>query len=154
MANRLEKLESMFCKFLEQSSSTPQQVQTPTSAPIPCGTTPNRVNTCYSEKAGDTFDIPLSVIKEAAQGCRSRRNMAGRLADLLFTREEKLTSNYRGVLKKKRLDLNKTSAIKQACTAEFPGKQHETERMIDKEIREGVDEMCRRAARKSITVIN
>lgn len=96
------------------------------------------------------FEIPLSMVKDAAQGCRSRRNLAGRLADTIFTAEEKCTSNCRGV-KKKQLDFQKTSAIRRACIAEFPGKQHETERMIEKEVREGIDEMCRRSTRKAST---
>ena len=39
------------------------------------------------------------------------RNFAGRLAHFLFRNEEKIASNYRGVLNK-RLDVRKTEAIK------------------------------------------
>ena len=48
------------------------------------------------------FEIPFRELREASHGCRSRRNLAGRLANLLFTDEEKSISNYRGVLNKKK----------------------------------------------------
>ena len=94
------------------------------------------------------FEIPFRELREASHGCRSRRNLAGRLANLLFTDEEKSTSNYRGVLNKKRLDIRKTEAIRKACTSDFPPKQYETSQMVERDIREGVDEMCRRCIRK------
>ena len=74
------------------------------------------------------FEIPFRELREASHGCRSRRNLAGRLAklNLLFTDEEKSTSNYRGVLNKIRLDIRKTEAIRKACTSDFPPKQNET----------------------------
>lgn len=66
----------------------------------------------------------------------------------VFSLEEMKTSNYRGVLNKKRLDPAKTSAIQRACLAEFPAKQQESTRSMNKDIREGIDEMCRRCVRK------
>ena len=81
--------------------------------------------------------IPQHILIEAKCGCRSRRNLAGRLALSLYT-EERTSSNYRGVL---------NEAIRNACVTEFPPKQFETPLMIQKEIREGMDEMCRRNAR-------
>ena len=88
------------------------------------------------------FEIPFRELREASHGCRSRRNLAGRLANLLFTDEEKSTSNYRGVLNKKRLDIRKTEAIRKASISDFPPKQYETSQMVERDIREGVDEMC------------
>ena len=90
--------------------------------------------------------IPQHILIEAKCGCRSRRNLAGRLALLLYT-EERTSSNYRGVLNKKKLDPIRSEAIRNACVTEFPPKQFETPLMIQKEIREGMDEMCRRSAR-------
>lgn len=109
--------------------------------------TPSRFNVRSSPS--ETYEIPLSTVKDTAQGCRSRRNLAGRLANALFTSEEKRTSNCRGINKDK-LDFRRVSAIRRACVIEFPAKQNENERMIEKEIREGIDEMCRRITRKKL----
>ena len=44
--------------------------------------------------------------------------------------------------------MRKTEAIKRACLIEFPPKQYEGNSIIEREIREGVDEMCRRCLRR------
>ena len=110
---------------------------------------PSTINT----SAGEFFDIPEQIIKEVTEGCHSHRNLAGRLATRLFTLEEMKTSNYRGV-KKNTLDKSKTAAIRRCCISKFPPYQHESEAIVDMDIREGVDEMCRRSNRKDCLVLN
>lgn len=93
------------------------------------------------------FQIKEHVVQQSLDQCRSRRNLAGRLCDHIFT-TEKTTSNYRGVKNKKSLDKKKTAAIKRVCLTHFPPNPHEPMKLVDRDIREGVDEMCRRCARK------
>ena len=137
------------CTFLEtQTSSVPMQIATSPSVRLQVSDPPDFSSSVMQVQSqiGDSFVIPQAVVRDAAQGCRSRRNLAGRLANSLFTKEEKQTSNCRGI--KNRLDISKTNAIWRACITQFPGKQHETEQIIE-EVREGIDEMSRRSVRKN-----
>ena len=85
-------------------------------------------------------------------GCRSRKNLAGRLATKIFREEELLVSNFRGKCNKNKLDETKTDAIRRACIAEFPLRSHENGYIMERDIREGVDEMGRRV--KTQRIIN
>ncbi len=75
-------------------------------------------------------------------------NLAGRLTDALFTKHEKLSCNCRGV-GKQRLDSKKIEAIRRVRFAKLPPMQKETNLTIEKSIREGIDEMCRRCVKKN-----
>ena len=128
MENRMTMIEKSLLSIMDLLSNMQS-----TSSHVPA-------NTCNV--------IPQHILIEAKCGCRSRRNLAGRLALSLYTEEERTSSNYRGVLNKiKKLDPIRSEAIRNACVTEFPPKQFETPLMIQKEIREGMDEMCRRNAR-------
>lgn len=94
------------------------------------------------------YQIRDHIIDESLDQCRSRRNLAGRLCNQVFTIDEKKTSNFRGVKDKKCLDKKKTAAIRRVCLKHFPPNPHEPIKMVERDIREGIDEMCRRCARK------
>ena len=96
------------------------------------------------------FQVTPAVLKESMLGCKSRKHLAGRLAAKMFTEEEMLSSNFRGVCNKKQLDLSKTDAIRRACFIEYPFRGHENEYIVERDIREGVDEMGRRMKRRKI----
>ena len=127
--------------------------ETPTvNKPLTPSTTNTVVNTPVQPSrtpVGEmVYQIPAVVLEDAKNGCRSRRNLAGRLTMKLFSQDEKENSNFRGVLGKAKLDHIKTDGIRRTCLDVFPPKQYETSQMIDREIREGIDEMCRRTKRK------
>lgn len=84
------------------------------------------------------YEIPDAILKEAEEGCCSRWNFAGCLASMLFTGEEMAKSNYRRVNGKTCLDKQKTAAIRMACV----GKVSTSPNVLNKTVREGVDEMC------------
>ena len=128
-------------------SPAPTILATPSNQPTytPC----RRLSLTSSTTDEMPYQIPEAVVRNIIPGCRSRRNLAGRLTGVLFTEEEQLTSNVRGVLNKNQLDPQKVDAIRRTCIGHFPPLQHETGPMIEREIREGVDEMCRRSARKA-----
>ena len=73
----------------------------------------------------------------ALQSCWSRRNLAGRLAARVFTMREKMGSNCRGKQGKLPLDQGKLLPI-------FPLQQLETQQSADKDMRNAVDEVCRK----------
>ena len=96
----------------------------------------------------DVFRIPAGVLSKALDACRGRRNLAGRLAQMIFSEEERKESNCRGVLGKKPLDFVKLQSIKEACLKEYPITPSETRESVNKEIRSSVDEVCRRKIKK------
>ena len=55
--------------------------------------------------------IPQDDVDSCLITCKSRRNLAGRLATRLFTKEERCGSNTRGMCRKKVLNLSKVKAI-------------------------------------------
>ena len=122
-------------------SSSPG-IQLPYTTPTATHTPQHRKLSLTDDLDDTMFEIPFRELREASHGLRSRRNLAGRLANLLFTDEKS------GVLNKKKLDIRKTEAIRKACISDFPPKQYETSQMVERDIREGVDEMCRRCIRK------
>ena len=59
------------------------------------------------------YEIPDAILREAEEGCRSRRNFAGRLASILFSTEEMARSNYRGVNGKNALDKQRQELLEE-----------------------------------------
>ena len=70
----------------------------------------------YSRENDRPYTIDPAIIKRCRVGCRSRKNVAGKLALAIFTLDERKTSNCHGVRGKKKLDPSRLKAIKQACT--------------------------------------
>ncbi len=77
-------------------------------------------------------------------GCKSRRNLAARLAAKIFSVQERQGSNCRGVLGKTPLDVCRVKAIYSVCMQNFPLQRLETQMLADKEMRNAIDELCRK----------
>ena len=73
-------------------------------------------------------------------GCRSHRNLAGRLTQILFTEEEKVASNVRGVGGKQLLNELEVDAIREMCYQQFPLDRTEPKINTDN----AMDEVCRK----------
>ena len=95
------------------------------------------------------FVISQSIINRAMSGCRSRRNLAGRLTQILFT-EEKVTSNVRGVGGKQPLNELKVDGIREVCYQQFPSDRMEPKINADKDVRNAMDEVCRNTRGKQL----
>ena len=94
------------------------------------------------------FPIDSCLLKKCMVGCRSRKNLAGRLTLSLFNEKERKTSNCRGVRGKSKLDPAKLKAIKLACIRQYRPKPSDNTLLIMKEIRISIDEACRRVPRQ------
>ena len=94
------------------------------------------------------FTISYVIIDRAMSGCRSRRNLAARLTQALFTDEEKKSSNVRGVGGKQSLNEAKVDAIRESCYKQFPLDRVESKVNADREIRHAMDEVCRKIRAK------
>ena len=92
----------------------------------------------------DTYTIPQDVVDLCLNACKSSRNLAGRLASRLFTKEERCVSNTRGMCGKKALNGHKVKAIYSCCIANYPLERLETSSQVEKEMRNAVDEVCRK----------
>ena len=92
---------------------------------------------------GDSV-IAQEDLKAALSSCRSRRNLAARRALRLFSPQERAESNCRGVLGKKTLKKAKVAAIFNVSMKQFPLQRLETDAMAAKEMRNAVDECCRK----------
>ena len=90
------------------------------------------------------YTISNDVMTLALQSCRSRRNLAGRLAARVFTMREKMSSNCRGKQGKSPLDQGKLLTIFTVCMQHFPLQRLETQQSADKDMRNAVDEVCRK----------
>ena len=90
------------------------------------------------------YRISGETLNLAMQGCRSRRNLAARLALKVYTLRERTGSNCRGKQGKTALDQGKLKAIFSTCMLQFPLQRLETQIMADKEMRNAVDEVCRK----------
>ena len=88
--------------------------------------------------------IPQEDLRAALNACRSRRSLAARLALRLFTPQERAGSNCRGVLGKRLLHRAKVAAIFSTSMKYFPLQRLETSTMAEKEMRNAVDECCRK----------
>ena len=70
---------------------------------------------------GDYFVVPPpDAVNSALQACRSRRNLAARLAAKIFAVPERSGRNCRCVVGKKAVDIYKVKAIYDACMQQFP----------------------------------
>lgn len=70
---------------------------------------------------GDYFVVPPpNAVNSALQACRSRRNLAARLAAKIFAVPERSGRNCRCVVGKKAVDIFKVKAIYDACMQQFP----------------------------------
>ena len=97
-----------------------------------------------SQNQEGKFTIAQSIVNRAMSGCRSRRNLAGRLTQILFTEEEKIASNVRGVGGKQPLNELKVDAIREVCYQQFPLDRTEPKMNADKDVRNSMDEVCRK----------
>ena len=68
----------------------------------------------------EDFSIPREHIISALNGCRSQGNLVSRLATRIFTAEERLSSNSRGLCGKRSLDSIKLDAVHRVCLKHFP----------------------------------
>ena len=87
--------------------------------------------------AGDVVNLVL-------QDCHSRSNLAARLVAEMYTLRERAGSNCHGKQGKTALDGEKLKAIFDTCMHHFPLQHLETQIMADKEMRNAVDEVCRK----------
>jgi len=87
--------------------------------------------------------IPAKDVSSALPACRSHRNLAARLAAKVFSPQQRLGSNYRGVLGKKALNGPNVKAIFNACMQHFPLQRIESKSSSEKEMRNAIDEVCR-----------
>ena len=90
------------------------------------------------------YCIQAEDISFALTACRSRRNLAARLAAKVFSPQQRLGSNCRGVLGKKALNGAKVKAIFNACMQHFPLQRLESASSSEKEMRNAIDEVCRK----------
>ena len=88
--------------------------------------------------------MPPDVVSSVILECKSRRNMAARLAGKLFNVHERCRSNCRGVLGKTALDVHRVKAIFSTCMQHFSLQHLETQVLADKEMRTAIDELCRK----------
>lgn len=84
------------------------------------------------------------VVATVLFGCRSKQNLAARLAAKIFTVEERQSSNCRGVLGKTPLDVFCVKGIYTVCMHHLPLQRLETKVMADKEMRTAIDKVCRK----------
>ena len=94
------------------------------------------------------FTISYVIVDRAMSGCRSCRNLAGRLTQALFKDEQKKSSNVRGVGRKQSLIEAKVDAIRESCYKQFPLDRVESKINLDREIRHAMDEVCRKIRAK------
>ena len=97
---------------------------------------------------GQKVSVAHTILRQCMNGCKSRRNLAGRLTQTLFTENEKRISNVRGVAGKVALDVWKVEAIQEACYQQFPADRTESKIATDRELRNAMDEICRKSRSK------
>ena len=103
---------------------------------------PNQIDATTNEDI--PYSIPQSTIQLCLNGCKSRRNLAGRLTLKLFTNEERRRSNCRGVVGKQPLYPIKVRTIFNVCYQQFPMDRLENPLQAEKEMRNAIDEQCRK----------
>ena len=72
------------------------------------------------------YNIPDGILYNCLSSCKSRKNLAARLAAKVFTIEERTTSNSRVLCGKNALDGVKLKAIHDLCIKQFPLERLET----------------------------
>ena len=90
------------------------------------------------------FLIAGDVVNLALQSCHSRRNLAAWLAAKVYTLRKRAGSNCRGKQGKTALDVEKLKTIFTTCMQHFLLLRLETQLMAHKEMRNAVDEVCRK----------
>ena len=90
------------------------------------------------------YSVARDDVDMCLLGCRSRRNLAARLAEKIFSLQERATSNCRGVLGKKALEQSKVKAIHATCMKHFPLERLEMAITAEKDMRNTIDEVCRK----------
>ena len=98
----------------------------------------SNVESVITTETSGKHAIPREVLEAALDECRSRTSMATSLVRLLFTPEERLTSNCRGV-GKNQLDPQRIAAIMDTCMAVFPPQADETPKAVRCKIRTAID---------------
>ena len=88
--------------------------------------------------------IAQEDVDRCLAACRSRRNLAARLANRIFSTEEKAKSNCRGLCGKKALNCLKVKAILSTCITHYPLDWLETGATAEKEMRNAIDKVCRK----------
>ena len=68
----------------------------------------------------EDFSIPREHIISALNGCCSQGNLVSRLTTRVFTTEERLSSNSRGLCGKRSLNSIKLDAVHGVCLKHFP----------------------------------
>ena len=101
-------------------------------------------NGVTTSASGHESVISQELLTNCLRACKSRRNLAGRLAAKLFTLQEKTESNCRGACGKKALNTLKLKAIHSCCIANYPLERLETSHAAEKEMRNAIDEVCRK----------
>ena len=121
-------------------TSEPSQ-QTPFTSPCFVSSPLQELN--YSNNVQE-YCVPDEILYTALSACKSRRNLASRLATKIFTIEERVRSNSRGLCGKKALNSIKLNAIHKVCIKNFPLERLETKTMAEKDMRNAIDEACRK----------
>ena len=109
-----------------------------TSAPSALTDATNR-----SSSVGD-YCIAQEDVEYCIATCKSRRNLAARLAMRIFSLQERFGSNCRGVGGKRALNVFKTRAIFNTGLQHYPLQGLETNFSAEREMRNAVDEVCRK----------
>ena len=104
----------------------------------------NCLNTYVQSEDESSFVIPQDNLTFALEGCKSRRNFAARLVSQLFNPQERASSNCRGVLGKKQLNRSKVKAIYATAMKYYPLQRLETYHTKEREMRQAIDEVCRK----------
>ena len=158
---RLTKVESLVCKrsslvFALSETMVKEELETFRAKPkeSTVNSSPAFLDLTNSQSPSvDVFRIPAGVLSKTLDAYRGRTNLAGRLALMIFTEEERKESNCRGVLGKKTLDFVKLQSIKEVCVKEYPITPNETRESVNKEIRSSIDEVCRRKIKKNPVLV-
>ena len=94
---------------------------------------------------GGEFLIAQEDEVQFLAACKSRRNLAARLANKLFTTEEKFGSNCRGACGKTALNYLKVQAIFATCFKHYSLDRLKTGTTAERELHNAIDEVCRKA---------
>lgn len=108
------------------------------TTPLPGQPIVSNIESVVTSETTNKFAIPREVLEVALDECRSRTSLSTSLVRLLFTPEERLTSNCRGV-GKNQLDPQRIQAVMDTCMAVFPPQADETPKSVRAKIRTAVD---------------
>ena len=100
----------------------------------------------------EDFSIPREHIVSALKGCRSQGNLVSRLTTRIFTAEERLSGNSRGLCGKRCLNSIKLDAVHRVCLKHLTLDRMEQESHTKKDMRNAIDEACQKTKLKSENV--